>query len=134
MGTRCARATLEAILIRVSAVRLAAIGDLCDAYLAQHRRTSADVISMRMRDNQCVELVDAATQQERHDDAFADAFGRRIVALRPAFEPAARVDQERVTGRRLDDDGIGLSDVENRDAQTAVVFARRPQHESRCDQ
>ena len=102
----------QAILIRVSAVRLPAICDLCDAYLTQHRRAPTDVIAVWMRDDQGVELVDAATQKERYDDAFADSLRGRIVALLPAFEASAGVDEKRVAGGRFDDDRIGLSDVE----------------------
>ena len=82
------------------------------------------MIAVWMRDDQGVELVDAATQKVRYDDAFADSLRGRIVALLPAFEASARIDQKRVTGGRFHDDRIGLPDVEDRDAETPVVSAR----------
>ena len=88
---------------------------------------------MRMRDDDRVEIVNSVTQEERHDDAFADCFGDGAAALRAAFEPAAGVDEERVAARRLNHDRVGLADVEHGDAQAPVHRARRPEHVRRCE-
>ena len=121
----------ERVLIRVAAVTLAAIGKLGDAKLAQDRRDAADVIAVRMRNDDRVERVDSVAQEKRHDDSLADRFGDGAVALRAALEPSAGIDQQRVAARRLDDDRVGLSDVEHGDAKTVIDGARRPQHERR---
>jgi hypothetical protein len=56
--------------------------------------------------------VYALSQQEWDDDALADRFRHRTVALGASLEPSARVDEQRVAARRLNDDCVGLPHVE----------------------
>ena len=119
------------VAVRVPPVALAAVGQLDNAKPPQHGRDAADVIAVRVRDDDGVDGVNSLAQEKRHDGALADAFGDGAVDLWPALEAAARVDQEHVTARRLDDDRVGLADVEHGDAQPRVDAARRPQHECR---
>ena len=115
----------QRVLVGVAPVALAAVGDFGDAQMAQHRRKAAGVVAVRMREQDGVDRVDAVPQKKWNDGPFADALGDRIVALPPAFQPATGIDEERVTSRRLNDDCVGLSDIEHGDAKTRVNAARR---------
>lgn len=108
---------VETIVIRMSAIRLTAVSDLRDAQSAQHRRTSADVIAMRMRNDHRIDMVDALANEKRHDDSFADTLGYRIIALGAAFQPAAGVDEDRMMPRCLDRDRVGLANIEDGNSQ-----------------
>ena len=61
-------------------------------------------------------MVDPAADQKRNDDPLADRFGRRTAFGKgPAFEPAAGVDEIRVSARRLNQQRISLTDVDRGD-------------------
>jgi hypothetical protein len=121
----------DGIAISMPSVDLTAITKLAHSEPSQHRCDAAGVVAVWMRDEQRIDRVDPVSQQKRYDDAFSHAFGNGVVVLRSAFEPATGVHKQRMTARRLNDDRIGLSYVENRHAQTFVQRARRPQHVTR---
>ena len=121
------------IAIGVAGITLTAVVELRDAQVPQHGGDAACVIAVRMREDQCVDVVDSVAEQKRHDGALAHAFGDGVVARHAtALESSASIHHQRVTPRRLDDDRIGLPDVEYRDAQSPLKRTRRPQHVRGC--
>lgn len=88
------------------------------------------MISVRMREQNHVDVMDALPNQERHDDALADGLrDRRAVGRLATLELPAGVDHQRVPARRLHEDCIALADIDERDAQIVARRPRRPQHQ-----
>jgi len=75
------------------------------------------MVAMRMRQQNRVDVMDTLPNQEWHDNFLADRFRHRCtVAGLVAFETTAGVDHNRVSARRLNQDCIGLPDVDEGDA------------------
>src|SRR6202166_2546696 len=119
---------VEGIVIRVAGVDLSTVGEQVSAENAQHRSQASRVIAVWVRQHDCVEMVDAVPNEKGCDDALADRFGRRAGGeRRTALEPTAGVDQDRVTARRLNQQRVGLADVERRYDEIVRARARGPE-------
>ena len=86
------------------------------------------MLAVRVRQHDRVEMVNASPDEKRCDDALADRFGRRAGGeRRTAFESTAGVDQDRVTARRLNQQRVGLADVDRRYDEIVRDRAWRPE-------
>jgi len=118
----------DRISVGMAAVLLSTVDDLSDSQPPQRGSDPAGVVAVRVRDHDGINAMDAVSLQKRHNGSLADAFRDGAVGLRAALEPAARIDEQRVTARRLNDNRIGLPDIENRHAQAPIDSARRAEH------
>jgi len=75
------------------------------------------MVAVRMRQENCIKMMDALPNKERHNDLLADRFrGRNAVTRLVAFEATAGVDHERMPARRLHEDRVPLADIDEGDS------------------
>ncbi len=88
------------------------------------------MVAMWMREQNRVDMMDALTNQERHDDFLADRFrcGRTVAGL-VSLESSAGVDHDRMPARRLNQDRISLSNVDEGNPQVIPGRPRRQKYE-----
>lgn len=119
----------QRVLVCVPAVSLSTVEDHIGLERSKDRSQSANVVPMRMRDENCVHVMDAVPDQEWDDNALSHRFGNGLAVVRAtALELAAGVDHDDVAARRFDHGSVALADVEERDAKVVTRRARWPKN------
>src|ERR1700678_4119027 len=108
---------VQRVVVRMSAVLLSAVEEHVSAKGAENRSDSANMIAMWMRQENRINVMNALAYEERHNDFLTDRFGhRRAVARLVAFEPTSGVNHDCMSARGLNEDRVGLPDVDEGDA------------------
>ena len=108
---------------------LAAVEEYVRTKRSQNRRNSANVVAMRMREQNCIDVMDTLTDEKRYDDFLADQLGVRVrLAGFVTFEAPAGVDHDRVSARGLDENPVALPDVDEGNSEIVARHSRRPQN------